>query len=223
MIADLPRRRLLHRVAAMWSEEVGGDIVEAAHHFSQAGEPDRAAGLLTAHADDLVRRGQALAAADLAERLIGRGQPAGSPLLALRGDLLADTVRAAEAEEAYRAALASADPADRPSLGWWLARLLSLRGQPAEAVALCEEAAAAKPAATTGTRAAIPHALDSFVGHSDGTAVPAERLGRQRGPVRPPRGRQPLAPARRRGVPQPAVRRRSLLQHRRRRGHRGDP
>jgi len=146
MVGDLPRRRRLHRVAALWSEQARGDIVEAAHHFGQAGEFARAAELLTAHAADLVRRGQAVAAADQVERLLSRWpqadqDPVVTHLLSLRGDLLADTVRAAEAEDAYRAALSAAGPPARPALLWRLARLLSQRGRPAEAVALCAEAA----------------------------------------------------------------------------------
>src|SRR5256885_7931415 len=134
MVGDLPRRRRLHRVAATWWEQARGDIVEAAHHSCQAGEPARAAGLLITHADDLVRTGRALAAADLAQRLIGGGRPAKAELLALRGDLLADTVRAAQAEDAHPAALGAAEPAPRPPLSWRPARVLSPRGPPSEAV-----------------------------------------------------------------------------------------
>jgi len=177
MVGDLPRRRRLHRVAATWWEQARGDIVEAAHHFSQAGEPTRAAGLLTAHADDLVRTGQALAAADLAEHLIGGGQ---RELLALRGDLLADTVRAAEAEDAYRAALAAAEPTARPALSWRLARLLSQRGRPSEAVDLCGAAAAGADPADHLLHAQIAvtrsQALVSLARYDDAVAEAARAL-----------------------------------------------
>jgi ATP/maltotriose-dependent transcriptional regulator MalT len=149
MVGDLPRRRRLHRVAATWSRQARGDVLEAAHHLMRAGDLVPAAELLTAHAADLTRRGRALAAADLAGHLLDRWQrdgpelgPLAVRLLGARGDLLADTIRAAEAEDAYRAALAAADGAARPRLAWRLARLLGQRGQPAEAVALCAEAAA---------------------------------------------------------------------------------
>lgn len=59
----------------------------------------------------MVARGQALAAADLAETVLGRwqageGADVERDLLIARGDLLAGTVRAAEAEMVYREVLA---------------------------------------------------------------------------------------------------------------------
>src|SRR6266545_4117012 len=92
------------------------------------------------------RTPQTWSAAAQVERLLSRWpqadqDPVVTHLLSLRGDLLADTVRAAEAEDAYRAALSAAGPPARPALLWRLARLLSQRGRPAGALALCAEAA----------------------------------------------------------------------------------
>ena len=144
MIGDLDRRRRLHRVAARWSEQARGDILEAVYHFAQAGEVGRAADLLIGHAQELVARGQALAAADLAETVLDRWQAGDRAdverdLLIARGDLLAGTVRAAEAEMVYREVLAEFD-VTRPLVSWRLARLLSQQGRAAEAIRLCEQA-----------------------------------------------------------------------------------
>jgi ATP/maltotriose-dependent transcriptional regulator MalT len=184
LVADLPRRRRLHAVAAAWSEQACGDVLEASYHCGRAGEPERAARLLVGHPAALVRCGQALAAADVAERLLVALPPAGdrTALLGVRGDLLADTVRAAEAEDAYRQALATADRAARPRLAWRLARLLSQRGRPAEAVEVCAAAArAADPAdhllgaQLAATRA---QALISLARYDDGSAEAAAALDR---------------------------------------------
>jgi ATP/maltotriose-dependent transcriptional regulator MalT len=147
-VSDLRRRRLLHQVAATWSDQVGGDILEAAYHQAQAGETGRAAELLAAHTADLVGRGQALAAADLTERLLSARWQAGEDadgfrldLLTARGDLLANTVRVADAESSYRDAMAVAAGPRRAQIAARLAQLLIQRGAAPEAVRLCQEAA----------------------------------------------------------------------------------
>src|SRR5204862_14787 len=112
----------------------------------------RPAELLTVHAGDLLRRGQALAAADLAEQVLDRWQRDGGPtgpeplavrLLGVRGDLRADPVRAAQAEGAYRQALAAAGTAERPELvnraRYVLANVLLEQGDPAAAEAVYAE------------------------------------------------------------------------------------
>jgi ATP/maltotriose-dependent transcriptional regulator MalT/transcriptional regulator with XRE-family HTH domain len=154
MVGDLHRRRRLHRVVAEWSEHRRGAILEAVYHFSQAGEADRAADLLTAYAGELVSQGLALPAADLAETLLRRRRPDGEEdppteaLLAVRGELLANTVRTAEAVVAYQEATVAAAPARRPYLMWRLAQVKLQQGSTAEAVDLCVEAAACGPADT---------------------------------------------------------------------------
>jgi len=144
MVSDLPRRRRLHRVAALWSEQAR-DVLEAGYHFAQAGEVSRAADLLTAHSGDLVGRGQALAAADLAESLLTARQVADEvrvDLLTVRGDLLANTVRVADAEAAYRQAMAAAEGPRRTGIAARLAQILIQCGDAGEAVRLCREAVA---------------------------------------------------------------------------------
>src|SRR5207237_8854665 len=98
----------LHQVAGVGSKGVAGDAREAAWDFGQAGGVARAAELLGAHLTALIRSGQALAAADLAGELLARERQAGGErvvdVLLLRGDLLINTVRAGEAEAAYREA-----------------------------------------------------------------------------------------------------------------------
>lgn len=152
MVGDLHGRRQLHRVAAQWYEHRRGAILEAAYHFSQAGQAGRAADLLTVYAGELVSQGLALPAADLAETLLSRRRAHGAEappteaLLAVRGELLANTVRTAEAEVAYREAVAAAAPARRPHLLWRLAQILLQQGRTADAMDLCAQAAASGPA-----------------------------------------------------------------------------
>jgi tetratricopeptide (TPR) repeat protein/transcriptional regulator with XRE-family HTH domain len=150
LVSDVARRRRLHRVAATWYELVREDALEAAWHFSQAGEVAQATEVLAGQTRTLVRAGQALAAADLASALLRRARRAGAgsdlvrQLLQIRGDLLVDTVRAGEAETAYRQALAlGASPALHAQVAWRLAESLLQRAQVAEALAICREATGA--------------------------------------------------------------------------------
>jgi transcriptional regulator with XRE-family HTH domain/DNA polymerase III delta prime subunit len=94
LVADVSRRRRLHRVAAQWSERVADDVLEAAWHYARAGDIDAAAELLAARVTVLVERGQAFAAADLAADLLRaqrtRAEPGSAAvrrLLVARGDL----------------------------------------------------------------------------------------------------------------------------------------
>jgi tetratricopeptide (TPR) repeat protein/transcriptional regulator with XRE-family HTH domain len=152
MAHDLPQRRRLHAIAASYTER-GDDPLEAAWHLGQCGDPGQAADLLIAHVRTLVGRGQNLPAADLAEQLLHQaqhGQPddAEAParvdrellrrLHVLRGDLMVNTERGAEADEAYRRALGEPMPAPvRAFVVLRLAESLLERHQPAEALALC--------------------------------------------------------------------------------------
>jgi hypothetical protein len=76
--------------------------------FGQAGDLSQAAEALAGQARTLVRRGQAPPAADLAGALLTRASrrpDVARQLHLLRGDPLVNTVRAGEAEAAYREAL----------------------------------------------------------------------------------------------------------------------
>jgi ATP/maltotriose-dependent transcriptional regulator MalT/DNA-binding XRE family transcriptional regulator len=158
LAADPPHRRRLHHVAAVWSERAGGDPLEAAYHYGAAGESDEAAGVLVEYAEDLVHAGHALAAAELADGLaarLARRDGIADPelvvaLLTVRGDLLVNTVLAADAEAAYRSALAAAaGPGARAEVTWRLAQSLAQRGQQPEALEACRRAAADLPADQT--------------------------------------------------------------------------
>jgi ATP/maltotriose-dependent transcriptional regulator MalT len=149
LLADVGRRRRLHRVAAEWSERVADDVLEAAWHYTRAGDADAAADLLAARITALVERGEAFAAGDLVEDLLRAVRTSAEPdpdvvrqLLVARGDLLVHTDRAGEAEEAYREAFVRPAPATvRGQVGWRLANVLLERGGVAEALELCRAAA----------------------------------------------------------------------------------
>ncbi len=150
LVGDVARRRRLHQVAATWYELVREDALEAGWHFSQAGEVAQATEVLIGQVRALVRAGQALPAADLAGALLRRARRAGAgpdlvrQLLQAQGDLLVNTVRAGEAESAYRQALAlGASPALHAQVAWRLAENLLQRAQVDEALSLCLQASAA--------------------------------------------------------------------------------
>jgi DNA-binding XRE family transcriptional regulator len=103
LLADVSRRRRLHRVAAEWSERVAGDVLEAAWHYTRAGAASTAADLLAASAPEILAQGRGPVAAELAGRLLGlvRTQAAPDPdalrrLGVVRTDLLAACDRAPE-------------------------------------------------------------------------------------------------------------------------------
>ncbi len=150
LVGDVARRRRLHRVVAAWYEVVREDPLEAAWHFGQAGEVAQATEVLVGQVRALVLAGQALPAADLAAVLLRRARRAGAgpdlvrQLLQAQGDLLVNTVRAGDAEAAYRQALSlSGSPALRAQVTWRLAESLLQRAQVSEALELCLRASAA--------------------------------------------------------------------------------
>lgn len=151
LAGDTRRRRNLHRLAAAHCEQVLTDPLEASWHYTRAGEPAEAADLLVASVPELTLGGRCARAADLANELLGGGQlaeEATRQLLVARGDLLAHTERAGEAEDSYRNAFARpAPPAVRAGVAWRLAQCMLQRGQVPEALALCRAAAASLSAA----------------------------------------------------------------------------
>jgi tetratricopeptide (TPR) repeat protein/DNA-binding XRE family transcriptional regulator len=149
LVGTAAGRRRLHRLAAGYCEQVLDDPLEAAWHYARGGDLTEAADLLAARAGDLTARGESERAADLAASLLdGRLAASGHPdsarqLLVARGDLLVHTERAAEAEQAYRDALARpAALAVRAGIAWRLAQCLLQRGKVTEALALCDSALA---------------------------------------------------------------------------------
>jgi tetratricopeptide (TPR) repeat protein/transcriptional regulator with XRE-family HTH domain len=147
LVGDLGRRRRLHRIAANWYEQARDHPLEAAWHFSQGGDRGYAAEVLAARVRSLIDRGHALPAAELVADLLARSRRGGGMesvrrLLVLSGDLLANTARAADAEAAYREALAaSGPPAVYASVAVRLAGSLLQRGQVRDALAMSVEAA----------------------------------------------------------------------------------
>jgi ATP/maltotriose-dependent transcriptional regulator MalT/DNA-binding XRE family transcriptional regulator len=164
---DRAHKKRLHRLAADWSEQVARDIVEAAYHFCAAGNVARAAELLADQSESLFNAGQALAAAEVVDMALARLRlrPGEAPdvrrlLLTARGDVLKGTLRAGEAEASYREALALAQhasnaPIVRAQIVRALAQSLTQRGQVAEALRLCQSAAADLPAPDVVLRARL--------------------------------------------------------------------
>src|SRR5579859_3402096 len=155
LVSDLRRRRALHRAAARWYEQAQDDVLEAAAHYQRAGDLRQAVEVLADRGHSLVNQGQAMAAAEVAERLLaaatGRRDPDGAlrrQLLTLHGDMLLNSVRLAEAEADYRQALAAPAGGAQPQPAVWANVALRLiqcviqRGRMAEALALCEAVAA---------------------------------------------------------------------------------
>ncbi|HET9223991.1 MAG TPA: hypothetical protein VFO07_15875, partial [Roseiflexaceae bacterium] len=147
---DVRQRRLLHRVAAVWYEQLGTDTVEIAYHYTCADDLEASVEVLTDRSRLLSSRGQAYAAVEITDDLLARtrrrpGDQTSTirQLLLIRGDLLVGTLRATEAEVSYRQALAVAtQPTLRAFIIQHLADSLALRGQASEALRLCRDARA---------------------------------------------------------------------------------
>ena len=153
MALDPPRKRALHQAAAGWYEQSRGNLVEAAHHFTRAGQLQQAANVLVDQAEALRAQGRSSPAVEVLDEALARARARGQSangltrqLLGARANLLMFTLRSAEAEENFRAALALTgpdQPAVRASLAYRFASLLPLRGQYAEAIEICQSASAA--------------------------------------------------------------------------------
>jgi transcriptional regulator with XRE-family HTH domain len=131
LTADVSRRRRLHRTAAEWSEQIAGDLVEAAYHYSHAGLYAQVAEVLVGQEATLIRRGEAQRVVGILDEALVqlRRQSGGTSglvcqLLITRGDLLAGTRRVVEAAADYRDALALAHPTVRADL---VRRMAALR------------------------------------------------------------------------------------------------
>jgi ATP/maltotriose-dependent transcriptional regulator MalT len=145
LASDPTHRRRLHRLAAEWLQQGADRPVEAAYHYSRAGELELVGDALADQAEAIINRGRRLAALDVvddtlaqARRKRGNLSDLTRQLLTIRGDLLVGTLRAAEAEADYRAALAlPAPPAVQAHIAWRLAQSMAQRGQAEEAIQLC--------------------------------------------------------------------------------------
>jgi transcriptional regulator with XRE-family HTH domain/tetratricopeptide (TPR) repeat protein len=165
--ADPPRRHEMHRLAAGWAEEQG-DRIQAAHHCCTAGDLVRACNLLEESdetgASPVRTKAQTHAATAVIDEVLVQLQrlqrhnnvqsestESSTPretaremrarLLALRGDLLINTLRAAEARDNYRSSIdLTAAPVTRAQLAQRLALSLLRIGHSQDALNLCEDA-----------------------------------------------------------------------------------
>jgi tetratricopeptide (TPR) repeat protein/transcriptional regulator with XRE-family HTH domain len=146
LVGTAAGRQRLHRLAAAHCESVLADPLEASWHFARAGCPAEAAELLATRVADIIASGRGAVGAELAAGLLAAGgstSEAQRQLHVARGDRLLHTELAAEAEDAYRRALASpASAAVRAEVSWRLAECLLQRGQVTEALQLCRSAGA---------------------------------------------------------------------------------
>jgi tetratricopeptide (TPR) repeat protein len=105
-------RRRLHLLAAECCRQAGvGDTIEVAFHLVQAGEAEEAVDWLMDQLAEVRNLGMVAGAAEIVEQALAGGhvrrRDAGLKrrLLGLKGDLLVNTPRAEEAEQAFREAL----------------------------------------------------------------------------------------------------------------------
>lgn len=151
LTANATHKKRLHRLAAELSERGTGAVVEAAYHWMCAGDLEQVAEMLGDRSELLFNQGQAQAAVQVVDEALrwvqrkrGNTTNLRRRLLTARGDLLRGTLRAAEAENSYREALALAHnlPTVRAQIVRNLAQILMQRGQSAEALRLCQSAMA---------------------------------------------------------------------------------
>jgi ATP/maltotriose-dependent transcriptional regulator MalT/DNA-binding XRE family transcriptional regulator len=144
------QRKRLHRLAADWLA-ADGQILQACVHAVRAGQARQMADILAGREQDIFRRGQALAMADVlgeALDLLRADKRGHADLLRWfhfeRGKFLTNSVRSAEAVINFREALAlSSTPQLRAEALGQFAELLTARNEYAEVVELCSSALAA--------------------------------------------------------------------------------
>lgn len=147
-----PLRQRLHAVAAAYSEHTR-DYLAAAYHWCRADNWAQALDAMIGESETVADRGLSEIAVDVIDDILGlvrRGVPENSSaiarLLIERATCLTHTIRAPEAENNYRAALAyPLDSTLRAYVLWRLAENLIQRGKVADALALTEEASALLP------------------------------------------------------------------------------
>ena len=143
--ANLVQRRALHRLAGEWLATDPDQFLQSAYHLGRADDLKSAVDLLVDQASTLIEQGETEMGVQVIDELIGRvrrqkkAQELLRPLLTVRGDLLADTPRVAEAEENYREALGlTRQPAVRAHIALRLAGSLIARNHASEALGLCD-------------------------------------------------------------------------------------
>ena len=145
-------RRRLHQEAAECCMAGGtGDAIEAAYHLAQAGGLEQVVDWLTDQVGGLRNRGQTTSAAQVVQDILALNSRQSIDaslrrrLLGLHGDLLVNTARAGDAEQAYREALdltplEEVGPVAWAQLALRLANSLMQRTQVQEAAELLREA-----------------------------------------------------------------------------------
>jgi ATP/maltotriose-dependent transcriptional regulator MalT len=142
--------RQLHQIAADLALQLD-DPIRAVHHLIQSDDLERAYALVCAQSSAPLAPGQGVAMAGAVDELIStiRGPQQASDqaramlfrLLSMRGDLLAQTTRADDAQSSYYAALAlTTVPLDQAHLAEKIALCAYRRGAFEEALALCDQA-----------------------------------------------------------------------------------
>jgi ATP/maltotriose-dependent transcriptional regulator MalT/DNA-binding XRE family transcriptional regulator len=199
LVADLPRRKRLHRIAGQWSE-TQGEIVEAAFHYFRAGRLKQAVDVIADQGTWLFSRGQGAAAAALIEDLLASARQRDPQpdvlrrLLTTHGDLLAFTVRAKEGETSLEQAAIlarEADPKVRAEINLALGRIRTRRGHMTEALELFEASLTELPADDVWLRARLvtfsiaPLARLARTAEAERVAAEALRLTDQLAPLSP--------------------------------------
>ncbi len=149
LTGEVTLRRRLHRLAGDWFHSVA-DALVAAWHYSAAGLLDVALETIENNTPALVGRGQALPAAAVLDdvqaqlgRLRRKDDDLLRRLLALRGTLLAGTLRIAEGEASLRQAIAlTGNTAVRANLIYQTADLCAQRSEFEETLRLVQAAQA---------------------------------------------------------------------------------
>ncbi|MBL8095025.1 MAG: hypothetical protein JNL73_12725, partial [Anaerolineales bacterium] len=150
LATDPRRKRSLHRLAADWSQQSSGDVLEVLYHAANAGQIERMADAIRGQEEAVAARGQATAAAQVLAQVIrnlGTGkqsEPKRRRLRELstsRGILLIGGLQAREAEADFRRALdLTQDPQTRADLVAWTVTSILERNAYSEALALIAEA-----------------------------------------------------------------------------------
>ncbi len=140
---DPARRRMFHRLAADWLAQDPAMVLQAAYHYGRAHRLAQAVAVLTDRAEEMIGLAQREAGVQVVDELLTQVRRyAQHPewqraLLTLRGDLLAQTTRAPEAEANYREALAlTTERPVRAHIAIRLAQNLILRNRALEALEL---------------------------------------------------------------------------------------
>jgi ATP/maltotriose-dependent transcriptional regulator MalT/DNA-binding XRE family transcriptional regulator len=144
---ELARRRKLHAAAAEWEEQARDDMPEAAYHYGCADMLAQAVDVLSDQSAVLSRLGQAFSAVEVIDGLLVRVRRQRDTkreltcrLLLVRGELLANTLRAQEAGANFEQALALAiTPHSQALCAVRLARSWLQRGRAAEALELSRQ------------------------------------------------------------------------------------